>query len=421
MNLTVHQQAADHLAHATLALQAGAIDEAHARISECLKLEPGNLNARVIEARVALARNQPRQAVQALDSHGYYDTDIDPSPEVTLLRIEAMARCGLEKIAAVLAGRFARQFPDDPRAHRTLADLHLRAGQSADAMVHLRRLVELSPSDRAATALLAKLLEADQPDAALAVLGAGDELDRDPAAMLRAARLLKSVDRLRDADEMYERVLTHEPHDANVWLEAGALAASVGAMPLAERRIREALRLGVRDRARAWSELAQICLRAGRPARAGRCWFNASRCDGDATAAWAGILVCAMLTNRPRLRERADRYLTLHASQQERRQLLASLWPNAAAGRVVAGTRLKHDLATRRQATPLQSLLSRSAATLRDQVEQHPRRADAHYHLAVCLDAMGQTEDAAVEVEEALQINPRYETARRFAEGLKAG
>ena len=48
---------------------------------------------------------------------------------------------------------------------------------------------------------------------------------------------------------------------------------------------------------------------------------------------------------------------------------------------------------------------------LREAVRRRPDKADAHWNLAVALNAQGRTNESMAEVQETLKIDPRYRPA----------
>lgn len=58
-------------------------------------------------------------------------------------------------------------------------------------------------------------------------------------------------------------------------------------------------------------------------------------------------------------------------------------------------------------------LLDESIRQLRRLVDKYPGFADVHYKLGQALEAKGLTREAALSYRRALEINPRYDTARR--------
>ncbi len=232
----------------------------------------------------------------------------------------------------------------------------------------------------------------------------------DAALRLASARRCVTEGRLADAGALYAELCARCPADATVWFEAGRLSDSLGDAASAERRLEHAASLPGPHRAAALQLLAITHLRTGRPGRAARVWLrirgHAPNQAVMAPEAWAGLLVCALIENRPRLRHRALRELRLHTSRRERRRMVAERWLDA------APTLALRDAAP--TASPLRTLLAQSAATLARAAKQYPMRADIHHHHAVCAAKLGRFDEAAAANERALRINRAYTDATRM-------
>lgn len=103
----------------------------------------------------------------------------------------------------------------------------------------------------------------------------------------------------------------------------------------------------------------------------------------------------------------------------QRRRLVAEAWRHVGAGLALtrASAATSPDAAAD---TPLTTLLADAVATLERQARRHPRRADTHHHLAVCLAARGEAQAAQVANRRSLQLNPRYAAAAQLAARLAA-
>ena len=413
-----HQtRAQHHLDRAVAALEAELPDQALTELEACLKVDPGNLAARLAQARAALAVNRPRQALSALDCADLYHPDRRDTPELNLLRAQTLTRCHLDEMACGPLNQLVEQFPDDLRPRRMLAELHLRRGQLDEAINQLRHVVRLAPSDDGNRRTLAELLQRRDPEAAVDLLFEVDLTESDPVTQLLAARLCQGVDRLRDAHDLYDHLLRTRPDDVTVWLEAGKLADAVGDDALARRRLERAAVLTHGSQAEVRQALALAHMHAGRNAAAGRCWWQLTREMEQPLQAWAGLLVCALACDRPKLALHADQALDGYPPT-ERRAALARLWPHAAGGTVISQTLYEAAPQPAEPDSPLEDLLTQAVDTLALHVEAFPARADSHYHLAQCSNALGQTRRADQATQTALKLNPDYRSAHDLASQL---
>jgi hypothetical protein len=91
--------------------------------------------ARVEAARAALARNEAARAVELLDA---YEREFSPGAfalEVSVLRIEALARAGQTDRARRLGARFLAEHPEGPLARRVTATLAAMPGATPPSSV----------------------------------------------------------------------------------------------------------------------------------------------------------------------------------------------------------------------------------------------------------------------------------------------
>jgi tetratricopeptide (TPR) repeat protein len=413
MNLQRSEQAQSHVLRAQAALDAGQTDAAERHVQQALHLSPDLPGARLLEARLHLWRHRARAALASLDALDRYRGDgpaANPNPDVAFLRAKALVDAGLDDLATDLLHQLADEYADDVRPHRMLVGLLLKRGDRAAAVDHLRRVVELAPSDRASRILLAESLGPEHPQDAVDVLRqatkAGTDEDR-----LRLARQFRRAGREAEAEDLYQTLLRDNPTDAGLWIEAGELADAAGADVAAVKRLQRALTLVGGERARALEALARVHMHAGRFVPAGRCWFGAARLSGGKPEPLAGLVICAHIAGHQRLARRMVRTLAVGTSAVERRQVLARQWLHAAGGRELAQLRATGSAAPTPVSSPLANLLAAAVQTLKQSSLDHPARADTQYHLAVCHEALGDAPAAGEAALAALALNPRYKAA----------
>ncbi len=165
--------------------------------------------------------------------------------------------------------------------------------------------------------------------------------------------------------------------------------------------------------------LALSHMHAGRFVEAGRCWWRAVRCCPDNPRAWAGLLVCALACDRTALAARAGHILDLHRSKSERRAAIADLWPHAAGGIVIRKNAPDRARSAIQADSPLHDLLVTAIQKLKSHAQSKPERADTHYHLATCCEALEDVDAANRSVRTALQINPTSAAASDLARRLQ--
>lgn len=270
MSIDIHdqQQAMDRLDLAKSAYDSKQYDRALSHVRRAVELDPQNVNARVLQARIYLKQNRPNLAMSALKVQEKIAPDMTHAPEVAMLRAEALSASGFDRIARGQLRQLAEQLPDDVRPYRMLSGLHIKLNEFNEAIGALRDVVRLSPSDRASGRLLSELLQKNDPQQSLDLLLAGRADTQEPGVLLRAARQCRELDRLRDADELYESLIKLRPDDAGVLLEAGELADEMGEDGLAVKRLERALSLSDKNRGEvSWRCLVSTATRAGSSGR----------------------------------------------------------------------------------------------------------------------------------------------------------
>jgi tetratricopeptide (TPR) repeat protein len=305
-----------------------------------------------------------------------------------------------------------------------LSGLYLKLNQFNDAIGSLRDVVRLTPSDQASTRLLSDLIQHSDPQAGLDLLLAGRAGAQEPGepgepgVLLRAARQCRKLDRLRDADELYESILKIHPEDVGVLLESGRLADEMGEDVLAVRRLERAVSIVGDHMAEALTALAVVHSHAGRFRLAVLSCWKAGRLEADEGFAWAGLAVNAKACGRSGLAEQALAVLSRRTGSRQRQQHLAAWWQHVAAPLAIESG-LNDVPGDHAGQTVFQSLLKQATHTLEGVAGDYPQRADAHYHLAVCHQLLGDPTEANIHNDQALAINPRYEAADRLAEQIE--
>lgn len=417
MSLEQEAQARWHLDRAQSAMDADMLDEALTQVTQCLELDPCSPVGRTLDARIRLRQNHPAEALEALQAHDEHHPALRNTPAVAIPRAKALIRCGRDEQALGVLEDLLRSHPDIVAAHRMVIAICLKRGLTTRAVTHLEELLSLQPGDQRSLRMLAQVLAETSPDAGLRVFAGRQPGGQPDAAMqLQLARLYRQAGRERDAEELYRQLLPEHPCDQSLWIEAGELADAMGADELAVKRLTAAWRMGP-DR-RALRLLAVVHMRAGRFANAGRCWWRLARWDDKDVEAWAGLAVCAALGLRKRASERASLIVRALADRAERRELLAGLWVHAEMGVAILDARGAGAASDSAESSVVAEALGQSAEALRQHAAKHPRRADTHFHLAVCEQALGNAEAAKASIEAALRINPRYAAAQQLAESL---
>jgi tetratricopeptide (TPR) repeat protein len=420
MSVDIHhqQQAMDRLDLAKSAYDAKQYDRALSHIRRAVELDPQNVNARVLQARIYLKQNRPNLAMSVLKVQEKIAPDMTNAPEVAMLRAEALSASGFDRIARGQLRQLAEQLPDDVRPYRMLSGLHIKLNEFSEAIGALRDVVRLSPSDRASGRLLSELLQKKDPQQSLDLLLAGRADAQEPGVLLRAARQCRELDRLRDADELYVSLMKLRPDDAGVLLEAGELADEMGEDKLAVERLERAMSLSEENHGEVFAALAHVHCHAGRFEQAALCSWKAARLMKHDATPWAGLAVYAQACGRSRLADRALAVLNRYTGSRQRQKQLAECWQHAAAPLAIARG-LEESPADHPGQSTLTTLLKQASHMLDGVTRDFPQRADAHYHMAVCQHLLNDPTQANIHNDQALAINPTYAAALRLAEQIE--
>lgn len=249
------------------------------------------------------------------------------------------------------------------------------------------------------------------------------------------ARLLVKSERWTAAREAYIALIDQQPDVERYRFEAGRLAEKMGErdravkllQPLAEKRC-------FHQRA-ALNWYLRCLMHSGAFEQAGRGWWRLtqqlaeeSKESKDAKAeAFAGLVVCALCADRPRVARRAAEQLKTMTSSHERRQLLAAQWQHAAGlyairrkQQMSASKAQINSKTTRQQGQEVVTQITRWAARKMDRAaKQHPMRADVRYHQAKLHQKLTHPAKTKDSINSALSINPKYKNARVLSKSLK--
>jgi len=418
MNLNHTDQAVKCVDQAEFCLEAGMVEQASLHVNEALRLNPDHPHARLLHARVSLHLGQPSHAVRALSADHHLQSELMSSPERLYVQAKALARGDKPELALRSALQLAREYPDDPRGHRLLAGVQAELNDMDAASESMREVLRLTPTDRPARRMLAEWLQQNQPEEAIQLLIEDYRVSHSSEILLRLMRLYRSVGRLRDAEEAAQVLLTREAHEPGLWHETGVLALELGSLSLAQQRLEQSLTLA--DSLEVALQLAQVHLRAGRFAQGAWILFKRVRQGHTTPQAVCGLIVATLACGRLSLTRHLIRRYAHSISRSERRAHCAAWWVIAANGRSLR-LALGDSPDTQEPINASNGLMYHAATVLRKQVEHHPQRADAHYHFAVTASATGDRAAAIQSLKHALQINPRYTTAKRLLARISPG
>ena len=418
MTLFKQEQAWKQIDLAEAALNGYLLDDALKYVQNAIEIDPNNSEARLLLARVQLKLNNPKIVLSTLDAFDYEYPQMRNSPLTAILRIEALIKCERFQIALIVADKLAAEFNDDVRIQRLLAGLYLKLQYTDKAINALRRVVHLQPSDDCSKRLLADSLADRDPQTAADLLMKSAAANDESYIRLRASRLLRQCQRMRDAEDQIRQLLKQFPNDPLLLIEAGQLADEMGEDELAIDRFERAIRLNGDHIPTAIASIAITHMHAGRLHTAGRSWWRLTRRVPEDIQAWAGMLVCCHATRKHRLLGKAQNKLAKFSTPKQRQVLLSRLWHHSAAA--VAQQNMSQPGKTQIQPpSPLRTLLQSATNALHKVAGEFGNRADVHYHMAACGESLNDIDTATRSVASALAINPNYAAAQRLSVRLQ--
>ena len=433
MNLPQRAQSRRDLELAAAAIATGRAGDALSHAQAAIEADPGNIDARMIEAEAHLLLNDTTGALRSLDAVSYYEPSSNVRPGFALLRARALIAAGKDVAAHAQLVELVREYSHDARPRRMLAGVCLKLEDRDSAIGQLREVLRLEPGDAATRRLLAELVSDTDPDEALRLIEPLVRVEPDLVTRWRMMRWLSQAGRIADAEELCRELVGEsgiKPRDAGsgrprpadhtddalVLLEAGRLAERQGAVEVARRRLLRAIEQDGQtpQRCLAMMSLAVTLLRAGEWVPAAWWAWKVVRQDAQDTDAWAVLAVAALQQKRHRLARLTKARLARWTAGEQRRAL-SRAWLNASAGVVIERASEEGETAA---VSPLRSLLNEAAATFRHHAATRQHWADTHYHLAVCDAALGDFDAAHISVQAALDINPHYRAATQLAASL---
>lgn len=278
--LTVPQRVQARAGRVESLIMAGRLEDAAKAQADLEMTVPGSPVALLTGARLALARGEPKVAVEALQRVA---TGMPGQVGPRVLLVTALLEQGSVEQALAEAGKLAGEFPDDDQARVTLARAQLRAGRPDDAQATLGPLINRPVPSAQAISLAAQIaLNQGRSGASLDFLERGVAASPDNAPLkidlaaayvaagrgAEAVELLRSIpddqlpaqrDRLliiaaastRDAATAraeIDRALEANPDDAPLLNLAGAFFASTGDPKRAREYLERALVVSPGDR-----------------------------------------------------------------------------------------------------------------------------------------------------------------------------
>lgn len=236
---------APHLRLAELLIERGRLDEAQAEIEPVLKREPSNPRALLCQARVAVARNEPRAALDYLN-------------------------------------RSLQSAPDVKASHTLLGAIQQRAGDPAAAEAAFRRAAQLPEAHV-------------WPDPFLIEI---NQLRTGLTAMADTAESWLGLGYVTNAVTLMQQAVAQYPERVQAWLVLGKALRQGGDAVGAERALRQAVQLGP-DSVAGRTELGSALFAQAKYADAEASYREALRINPKLAEAWFNLGLCLMNQRDP--------------------------------------------------------------------------------------------------------------------------
>ncbi len=214
------EKAADYLVRAEAYLEEGDVRRAHLETRNALQIEPRNVEARKLMARISEAEDKPVAAMASLAI--VIDEDKEDVPSRARLATLLIGAGDLES-ARELAEEMSRLDPDSLELLKVNARIALREGRSGDALALLATILEQEPRDVEAALIRGVTMLPVEPERAYDELSAAIErVGGDEARPLRQARVdvLNVLGRDEEAALELDQLLADYPTDEKIMANA---------------------------------------------------------------------------------------------------------------------------------------------------------------------------------------------------------
>jgi tetratricopeptide (TPR) repeat protein len=218
-----------HFQRAGFLLREYKVDEANAALGRTLDLDPNQFGAYILQAQLALGRNDLTEAERLQRSAARLSAD---HPWTRTIEGMIALRRGDAVRAQALLTRASAQMPDDPQVLYALGFAHLQQQNYAFAEQAFRKIIEQSREMQGLRGLLADiLLQQQRPDEALEVLQPllDDPASATPALKRMTAELELALGRHERAIALLREAVAEEPRDPRAWGLAADIWRRTGA------------------------------------------------------------------------------------------------------------------------------------------------------------------------------------------------
>lgn len=231
--------------------------DAERRVQEVLKANPRSSDGLILTGRMALARRNGKEAVQA------FRTVLHDQPELATIHYllgQAYQLTGDTTLAKESFERAVGLYPDQVDAKRSLAVLESKSGHYQQARTRLDDLLKQRPDDVTALDMLMTLdlmtknwQGAEQTLARLRQVSTGN----NSMALLAEGRFYEAQRRLREASGVYERAAALAPNEPEPLLSLVKVEVALGEAQQSRARL-ETLLLSHKDHPFAHGLLGEV-------------------------------------------------------------------------------------------------------------------------------------------------------------------
>ena len=231
--------------------------DAERQVQEVLKANPRSSDGLILTGRMALARRNGKEAVQA------FRTVLHDQPELATIHYllgQAYQLTGDMNLAKDSFERAVALYPDQMDAKRSLAVLESKSGRYQQARIRLDDLLKQRPDDVIALDMLMTLdlvtknwQGAEQTLTRLRQISTGS----NSTALLAEGRFYEAQRRLREASRVYERAVALAPNEPEPLLSLVKVEVALGQAIQSRTRL-EALLLSHKDHPFAHGLLGEV-------------------------------------------------------------------------------------------------------------------------------------------------------------------
>lgn len=221
---------------AELDLAAGRPEEAERKLQEVLKENPRSADGLILSGRMALARRNGKDAVQA------FRTVLHDQPELATVHFQlgqAYQMTGELNLAKESLERAIALYPGQVDARRSLAALETQSGRPQQARARLEDLLKQRPDDLAALDMLMTLdlITKNWPDAERMLERIRAVAKESLVSAMAEGRLRQAQGRFDEAAGAYERAVGLAPKEPEPLLSLVKLQVALGHVDHAKARL----------------------------------------------------------------------------------------------------------------------------------------------------------------------------------------